>query len=138
MKALTLHQPWATGMVRGFKTVETRSWSTRHRGPLAIHAGKQASAGLAYDLLGVEPEDLPRGAVLGVVELEACWVMTERDIKAALPRERAWGDWRPGRFAWVTRPIIWFAEPIPAVGKQGLWEWTPPEGWRERERVSSK
>ena len=40
MKALTLHQPWATLVAVGEKRIETRSWSTDYRGPLAIHAGK--------------------------------------------------------------------------------------------------
>ncbi len=38
MKALTLWQPWATLVAIGAKRVETRSWSTSYRGPLAIHA----------------------------------------------------------------------------------------------------
>lgn len=37
---LTLHQPWASLIAVGVKTIETRSWSTPYRGPLAIHAGK--------------------------------------------------------------------------------------------------
>jgi hypothetical protein len=32
MKALTLHQPWATLVALGAKQIETRSWPTRHRG----------------------------------------------------------------------------------------------------------
>lgn len=39
MKALTLHQPWASLVALGVKTVETRGWATSYRGPLAIHAG---------------------------------------------------------------------------------------------------
>lgn len=39
MKALTLHQPWAMLVERGWKEVETRGWYTSYRGPLAIHAG---------------------------------------------------------------------------------------------------
>lgn len=39
MKALTLHQPWASLIAVGAKRIETRSWSTTYRGPLAIHAG---------------------------------------------------------------------------------------------------
>ena len=39
MKALTLRQPWASLVALGVKTIETRSWSTEYRGPLAIHAG---------------------------------------------------------------------------------------------------
>ena len=38
MKVLTLHQPWASLIALGVKTIETRGWSTTYRGPLAIHA----------------------------------------------------------------------------------------------------
>lgn len=48
MKALTLWQPWASLVQAGLKTIETRSWSTNYRGPLAIHAAKR-SFGLNSD-----------------------------------------------------------------------------------------
>lgn len=38
MKALSLHQPYASLIVLGAKHIETRSWTTRYRGELAIHA----------------------------------------------------------------------------------------------------
>lgn len=41
MKALTLWQPWATAIALGAKRIETRSWGTSYRGPLAIHAAKK-------------------------------------------------------------------------------------------------
>ena len=40
MKVLSLLQPWATLVVMGIKQIETRSWSTAHRGTLLIHASK--------------------------------------------------------------------------------------------------
>lgn len=40
MKVLTLTQPWATLVAIGAKHIETRSWATSYRGPLAIHAAK--------------------------------------------------------------------------------------------------
>lgn len=43
MKVLTLHQPWASLIALGVKTIETRSWSTQYRGPLAIHAAARRS-----------------------------------------------------------------------------------------------
>jgi hypothetical protein len=54
MKAISIWQPWATAVAVGSKLVETRSWSTNYRGPLAIHAGKR----------------LHRGELLG---LQCCW-----------------------------------------------------------------
>ena len=40
IKAITLLQPYAALVAIGAKTIETRSWYTPYRGPLAIHAGK--------------------------------------------------------------------------------------------------
>lgn len=44
MKALTLHQPYATLLAIGRKRIETRGWATTYRGPIAIHAGAKAPA----------------------------------------------------------------------------------------------
>ena len=43
MKALSLTQPWAHAIAVGSKRVETRSWSTEHRGLVAIHAALRHS-----------------------------------------------------------------------------------------------
>lgn len=43
MRAITLHQPWASLVAHGVKLDETRSWRTPYRGPLAIHAGVDES-----------------------------------------------------------------------------------------------
>lgn len=39
MKVLTLKQPWATLVAEGIKKYEFRSWRTKYRGKLLIHAG---------------------------------------------------------------------------------------------------
>ena len=56
MKVLTLTQPWATLVAIGAKRIETRSWATKYRGPLLIHA----AAGLG-----------PVGGKFGLVDLSA-------------------------------------------------------------------
>lgn len=38
MKAITIWQPWASLIACGAKRYETRSWPTKYRGPIAIHA----------------------------------------------------------------------------------------------------
>lgn len=40
MKTLSICQPWASLIAIGAKRFETRSWATKYRGPLAIHASK--------------------------------------------------------------------------------------------------
>ena len=39
-KALSLQQPWATLMVRGYKLIENRDWRRSFRGPVLVHASK--------------------------------------------------------------------------------------------------
>ncbi len=40
MRTLSLTQPWASLIAHEVKRIETRSFKTSHRGPLAIHASK--------------------------------------------------------------------------------------------------
>lgn len=40
IRALSLTQPYASLVALGAKRIETRSWPTSYRGPLAIHASK--------------------------------------------------------------------------------------------------
>ena len=44
MKVLSLTQPWASLMALDAKRIETRSWQTSYRGPLAIHVAKSFPA----------------------------------------------------------------------------------------------
>jgi hypothetical protein len=74
-KALSIRQPWAWAIVEGFKDVENRSWSTRYRGQLFIHAGRREDhlAWLDLDRRGIEfPDEVEHGGVIGVVDLVDC------------------------------------------------------------------
>lgn len=58
MKTISLTQPFATLVSLGVKKIETRSWATSYRGPLAIHAAKGYGKGGMRDhkaLCGTEP-----------------------------------------------------------------------------------
>lgn len=143
MKAITLHQPWATLVAIGAKQLETRSWITWHRGPLAIHAGKDPNHWPTYDVNGwgteaaercLEvlgqhgyryPADLPYGAVIATVDLVDCIHSDgENEIEAD---DRLFGDVRRGRYLWVLFNVTPLPSPIPARGKQGLWDWPPSD-----------
>lgn len=98
MKALSLWQPWASAIAAGAKRIETRSWRTSYRGPLAIHAAKRCVwdelchyhcswnwTGALWTLdWGMKPgctkewsdkpfkDKLPFGAIVAVCELVCC------------------------------------------------------------------
>lgn len=188
MKALTLWQPWASLVALGIKTIETRSWSTQYRGPLAIHAakrkpdvdmGEDGPFGELWDDISEEclvqwgetpaqdfdpprapldrwwltlapehrTETMPLGRVVATCELVDVLPIVEEipplDQRSGLScvtvdlilnvwpsiynghyvNQRPYADVRPGRFAWLLRNAQPLAEPVPAKGAQGLWEW---------------
>lgn len=127
MKALTLWQPWASLVAVGAKRIETRSWQTSYRGPLAIHAAKFLPPMIpgrlvmkAMFALDLQLLRLPRGCVVATCDL----VGAERiDVNTDYGSNLALGDFTPGRYAWHLSNVRQLAVPIPARGKQGLWNW---------------
>nr|XP_028561654.1 activating signal cointegrator 1 isoform X1 [Podarcis muralis] len=80
---LSMHQPWASLLVKGIKRVEGRTWYTSHRGRLWIAAtAKRPSPQEICEqeatykiLLGKDlefPKDYPSGCLLGCVDLIDC------------------------------------------------------------------
>src|SRR3954471_8554499 len=74
--ALSVKQPWAALLVAGLKTVEVRSWPTRRRGRVLIHAGKLADDRKeGWDRI-TTPKLMEltrlRSGVVGVGDLVAC------------------------------------------------------------------
>ena len=124
VKGLTLHQPWASAIAQGQKRFETRSWPTRYRGLVAIHAGKST------DHIDSE-EDFPLGAIVAIAKIGQVYkthkvVWPEDFTPGRRATEKTWGDWTVGRFAWRLDDVLAFSEPIPCRGFQGLWP-VPPE-----------
>jgi activating signal cointegrator 1 len=139
MKALTLYQPWATLIAIGAKRIETRSWSTPYRGPLAIHAGKckdyilqhnrsficnqlpfeEALRKAGYDLKWLS---LPLGAIVATCELVDVERIYANSYIPGKP-EFMFGNYSIGRFMWKLEQINILPISIPAKGAMGLWEW---------------
>jgi len=69
MKVLTIKQPWATLIMQGDKKYEFRSWQTKHRGDLLIHAGKGVDKEAVKRLKQYLPDKLPQGLILGKVKI---------------------------------------------------------------------
>lgn len=102
MKAISLKEPWVTLIVTGQKTIETRVWCTKHRGPLLI-VGSQ------------RPEGRFAGKAACIVDVADCRKMTREDEKAACielyPRARAW----------IIRNLR-LVKPFPVKGQLGIYE----------------
>lgn len=142
MKALSLTQPWATLIAIGAKRIETRSWSTRYRGPLAIHASKGFPRD-CQELCATEPfltvlkasgftntKELPVGCIVAVAQLLD--VVGTNDVmddvmELTCEHEIAFGDYAPGRSAWLLDDVVALAKPIPCKGALGLWDTSPEQ-----------
>jgi ASCH domain len=118
-KALTIHQPWAWATIYGGKDVENRRWKTTYRGPLLIHAGKDADPeGPAFVLRTLaDPLNYgrpraaweARGAIIGLVFLA--------DVLTDSPSR--WAS--PGWYHWVLEFPHPIDPPVPHRGRPGLW-----------------
>lgn len=144
MRVLSLHQPWATLMAEGVKTIETRSWTTKYRGSVAIQATKvDHGAGSAImqnpvvqgaliergylvrhasgTVFYVRDKPIPLGAIIAVANLVDVRLMGTMDILRDVdPVQEALGHWAPGRYAWFFEDVIPLRSPVPYRGSRGL------------------
>ena len=139
MKVLSIWQPYASLAVHGFKTVETRSYPVgewAHGTRIGIASTKRIVAAQRavmkdeeflkqYGKTGLpELKELPHGFLIGTAIIETCYRIAQCHL-GALGAERVFGDWRPGRYAWVLKdPEVW-AEPVPVRGLQRMWNFQP-------------
>lgn len=144
MKVLSLLQPWATLVVIGAKKIETRSWNTKYRGDLLIHASKNKK--IASEIIYTYPfnkvltehfkhvrepdiNDLPFGAIIGKAQItDTCETELHNALNYAwgdyviTDEERAFGDYSPNRYCWLLKNAVEFKNPIKAKGSLSLWE----------------
>ena len=131
MKTLSIRQPWASLIIKGFKDVENRSWRTPIRGEIAIHASASKTeddwedaiitASMIQTIAFSEAkkwlikaigdfDKLPRGVILGTVEIIDC----KRERTSPWHFDDNWGFY-------LQNPKE-FREPILAKGKLGFWD----------------
>ncbi|WP_414664890.1 ASCH domain-containing protein [Horticoccus sp. 23ND18S-11] len=137
VRAISLHQPWASALVLRLKRNETRGWAHTYRGPVAIHASQRDTwrerefwenlSPLSRGALAVAGldryESLPRGAIVGIG-------LPGKPTSTAAMRitelEYTWGNYETGRFAWPWARMVDLEHPIPCRGHQRWWQWEVP------------
>jgi len=135
MKALTVRQPFAWAIAIGQKTVENRTRATKHRGLLAIHAGKTVYRAdpddrlildaIAENEFAVGEAESSLGAVVAVAELRGCHhahdcmppvgVVPPSGLTGCSP----WAMY--GQYHWKLANVRSLPEPVPCKGSLGLW-----------------
>ena len=138
MKALTMRRPWAELLVNGRKIRESRKGPVlnRHRGQLAIHVS-QKSPGWERDAerlryqFGLSDEDFAvpfpiDGCVIGTVMAGRTFKFIRPYSAMVLSRyqnEAVYADIEKRYLTALTR-ARWLEAPVPAKGRQSMWEWT--------------
>lgn len=108
----------------------------------AVEAIRPITRKLAKTAMYVPFELLPRGAIIATADLVECWKIdaighvVDGSKSAHITggpfhgkgniisgKEILFGNWTPGRYAWEFANMTMLPEPIPAKGKQRLWEW---------------
>lgn len=132
MLALSVRQPWAFAIMKLGKDVENRSFATKHRGPLLIHAsklydheGEEDLFRRGYSLPGFDSPSIHPGGIVGIVKLIDC-VSSEtiRSLGAATTDHQM----RVARSPWYTGQMGWLLEEpretpfVPYRGRLGLFE----------------
>lgn len=133
MKTLSVQQPWASLLVKGFKNVENRTFNTNHRGKLLIHAtAKPASNNFlmeqpmeymteilndrSFGNMGLSFKEYPTSAIIGWVDI----------VDVIAPGNECFSNWNGGEefYRWCVGEMEEFDEPIVGVkGKLGIWEY---------------
>lgn len=128
MRAISIHQPWATMIIRGYKTIETRKhdrFKSLVGQTIAIHAAKRydidALKIVWWETLGLRG-DLTYcaqiaakvgGAIIGTAKvIDARW-LTVNDFESALCS-------CSGLYGLMLSDLVEFQTPIPYKGQQGI------------------
>lgn len=119
----------------GAKTIETRSWQTRYRGELLIHAslGKKGSVLCAQPPFNKHIRDynrLPFGAIIGSVTLQdivpvEILGLSSCSLAELTLEEKAFGNYTKGRYAWLLSNPVKLQQPLAVKGALHLWNYVP-------------
>ena len=121
LRCLSVRQPWAWMITTCGKDVENRTWQTRYRGPVLLHAGVSASE-MSVPALADYAARMPRenafGGIVGYAEITDCVAASD-------------SKWFFGPFGFVLAG----ARPLPFVACKGALNFfRPPVDVLERLR----
>lgn len=123
MKVLTLKQPWASLVANGYKIYEFRSWKTKYRGEILIHAG----CGVDKEWLEKVKDygiDFPKKKILCKVVLEDCLEIDDKLNKEILKLDKnVYGEKIRDGYAWKLGKVTKLEIDEEVNGQLGIWNY---------------
>ena len=85
MKVITIKQPWATLIAKGYKEYEFRTWKTKYRGDILIHAGKgiDKKAMEIFENLNLQ---YPKGCIIAKGKITDCIYVNNKFREEVVPK----------------------------------------------------
>lgn len=129
IKVLSTQEPYASLIANGYKSIETRSWCTKYRGDILIHAsqGKKFLKSINnYEVLRIIDEmEMMYGNIVCIASLTDCIYMDDNFVNKIknCHQEHILGIYENGRYAWILENVRILNKPIKAKGKLNLWEY---------------
>ena len=129
MKTLTVRPPWSTLIQLAGKDVENRTWDTKYRGELAIHAGRSYDEDAHRDptaadaflndprVRSLRPDNLTRGAIVAVATLVSMHSWRDCEARDGSLCSR-WAQRQ--QMHWCLQDVRPLREPMPWPGSLGL------------------
>lgn len=124
MKALTIKEPWASLIIEKYKKYEFRSWKTKYRGKILIHAGLSVEKDMMQRFKDYDISIKP-GCIIGEATLTDCILVDEnfnKKLRAIDPIVYGRSN-HAETYAWKLEDIVKYEKPIPCKGKLGLWNY---------------
>ena len=126
MKVITIKQPWATLIAEGLKKYEFRTWNTKYRGDILIHAGNSIDKEAMKRFKDYNLE-YPIGCIIAKCKLTDSIYVDDKFVKEVGPTNPLVyknilekGDWDGYGFKLENVKKI---EPIYINGKLSLWNY---------------
>lgn len=125
MKVLSIREPYATLILNGTKTIETRSFKTNYRGPILIHASLGKDKIKKELLKYIDQDNLNYGNIICIANIIDCIYMTKEYIEKIKKEDKLnyiTGEYKVGRYAWILDNVHEITK-TPVKGKLGLWNY---------------
>lgn len=124
MKVLTIKEPWASLIINRYKKYEFRSWKTKYRGKILIHAGMSLEKDAAKRFSEYNLEYY-KGAIIGEATITDCILVDTKlneELRKINPLVYARSN-HVETYAWKLENIKKYDKPIYIKGKLGLWNY---------------
>ena len=126
MKVISIKQPFATLIAEGLKEYEFRTWKTKYRGDILIHASKSVDSKAMEKFKNLNLE-YPTGCIIAKAEITDC-IFVDEDMKMMLNKKDSLvysGVCKDEDFIGYGFKIenVLKINPIYVNGKLGLWNY---------------